>query len=332
MEGYDLNGQSLGGFTFADDVDGDGELNDLTAIYCEGSVRSAKTAGSVNGDVWIGGSGTALKALSVKNGNMEGDVWVAGAAGKITIGGSGAGDAVAAGGSLTIAGTDGRGFSLKSLSVQGDFAGMLETDGSVRRLTINAGDFKGVVEVDGDLGTFRVRESGGDGGDMDEGARVSVTGLLKKLCVDGSIDGDNEPQGLVQILASFIGDAKIRRRVENCRILAGLDLGSDWTLGGVGDAADTYCAGVIRKIGIGGDAINCLVGAGLVPCDGEFDLQWLEDNEAFLEGSSIGCVAIEGMLLPDFFGDTDCGVGAYSIGQVKVADLWHQLVFFLERL
>ena len=36
VSGYDLNGLSLGGIDFAEDIDGDGQTDDATAVYSEG--------------------------------------------------------------------------------------------------------------------------------------------------------------------------------------------------------------------------------------------------------------------------------------------------------
>ncbi len=51
VTGYDLNGQTLGGVTFAADVDEDGDTDDLTGIYSGASARWLAILGDVTGDI-----------------------------------------------------------------------------------------------------------------------------------------------------------------------------------------------------------------------------------------------------------------------------------------
>ncbi|MBM4033803.1 MAG: hypothetical protein FJ291_18755 [Planctomycetes bacterium] len=52
IAGHNLNGLTLGGLPFAQDLDGDGDLNDPTALWVQGSVAKLSLAGDVG--VWAG--------------------------------------------------------------------------------------------------------------------------------------------------------------------------------------------------------------------------------------------------------------------------------------
>jgi hypothetical protein len=273
-----------------------------------------------------------LTKLDVKGGGVNGDIYIGGAAGKISIKSTDPSDpAFGDGCTITITGTDDGGYSLRALTLSGDLAGSLITAGGVRQLQIKGGDLCGMLDLEGDLDKLDIKASGGEGGDVLEGACVAVNGLLGKLNVGGSILGGKEPKNLAQFLAMFIGDVKIRNRVKHCRILSGIDLGIDWDIGGEGDAADTFCQGLIDKISIGGDVDDSIIGAGLVPHDGEFNLAWLADHCAFIDGSHIGSIQIGGDLSWDL-GDFSCGIGADSIGSLKLSNWLSYLLVFLNEL
>ncbi len=68
MAGYDLNGQSIGGFEFAVDIDGDGETDDAMALYCDGAVQTFKLTADVTGDFWIGGTEKMCRYVESKVG------------------------------------------------------------------------------------------------------------------------------------------------------------------------------------------------------------------------------------------------------------------------
>jgi hypothetical protein len=94
IAGYDVNGSSLGGIDFAEDIDGDGETDDLTAIYCGENVGRVRLGGDIGGDIWIGGQsyfGTSLSSMTTVNGNLHGELWAPGRIGWVTVGGDLAG-------------------------------------------------------------------------------------------------------------------------------------------------------------------------------------------------------------------------------------------------
>jgi len=172
MAGYDLNGQTLGGMTFADDIDGDGQTDDLTAIYSEGYVQTITLTGAAAGDIYIGGAdstGTALKSFSIKSAGYNGDLTAIGSVGKVSLGGDLASDMHVVG-------------SLSSLQIKnGDLLGSLDVDGSASKLSISGGDFLGSIDVQGNLSSFSVKGGTTAGGWLRAGSNVQVGGLLGKL-------------------------------------------------------------------------------------------------------------------------------------------------------
>ena len=171
MAGYNLNGQNLGGMTFAADIDGDGQTDDLTAIYSEGYVQQVTLSGAAEGDIWIGGAdskGVALKAFSNKTGRYHGDLTANGNVGKISLGGD-------FGSLIHVLG------SLSSLQIKsGDFLGSLDVDGNAGKLSISGGDFLGSVDVQGNLSSLSVKGGSSAGGWLRAGSNVHVGGLLSK--------------------------------------------------------------------------------------------------------------------------------------------------------
>jgi hypothetical protein len=156
MTGGDLNGQTLGGMTFAADIDGDGDASDPTALYSEGAVGKASFGGDVAGDIWIGGTdpkkGLAFSSIQSKSGSLQGDL--------VTVGGGG------------------------KLSFGGDITGGLDIGGSLSSLTIKGGDFAGHVQVVGNLGKLTVS------GAFRAGAQIEFGGALKSAKI-GSYETDN---------------------------------------------------------------------------------------------------------------------------------------------
>ncbi|MCD6391997.1 MAG: hypothetical protein J7M40_00665 [Planctomycetes bacterium] len=69
ITGFNLNGLELGGIIFPEDIDGDGDVGDLTALYISG--QDAR--------------GYSTKRLSVKGGILDSEIVVTGAFGNITM-------------------------------------------------------------------------------------------------------------------------------------------------------------------------------------------------------------------------------------------------------
>ena len=172
MDGYNLNGLSLGGLTFSADIDGDGSTSDSTALYSTGAVPSIALGGTASGDFWIGGEDpkTLLsnKSFTVKNGSLEGDL--------VTIGGEGA------------------------VALAGDFDSTMNIGGSLASLTIKGGSFSGTLDAGGPVGAITISslKVGGTpvGGGVTSGASIGITGAdpktnvsLKSFSASGAITG-----------------------------------------------------------------------------------------------------------------------------------------------
>ncbi len=88
FSGYNLNGLTLGGLTFADDIDGDGSTTDLTGLYDTAGAMYVNVKGDVDGDIWLGGDGIdglTLVRMVVKHGDLAGDTNVEGDAYKVRV-------------------------------------------------------------------------------------------------------------------------------------------------------------------------------------------------------------------------------------------------------
>ena len=110
--GYNLNGLTLGGLTFADDVDGDGDTTDLTGFYTTVDAWHIDLRGDVTGDLYLGGDGAlglTLGRLLIKHGDLAGDANVVGDAHKVKVFG-------------------------------GDFTGYLDVSGNLHRFAVIAYD------------------------------------------------------------------------------------------------------------------------------------------------------------------------------------------------
>ncbi len=289
LAGFDLNGRTLGGLTFADDMDGDGDSADPTALYAAGAVGKIKVRGAVSGDVLVGGtSGRAsLGKFGVKDGGMAGDLVAEGGMGKVKL--------------------------------EGAFTGAMDVGGSLGSLNIKGGDLDGLIRVGGDVGKLKVKAKGGRGGNVGENARIAAAGTLGKLKVGGSVQGAGTlPDQMAQVLAGAVGKASVKGDVVNAMILAGADLGEDWSLGGEGDDADTFGEGAFGKMSVGGDVVDSMIGAGWQPNGGELDLQWLVMTGGFVPGSSMGKVKVRGGVASSAEEGIPFGIGACSIRKSKI--------------
>ncbi len=294
MSGYNINGDTFGTWTIPPDVDRDGSETDATAILTR-AVPSIKVAGTVDGDVVVLGdvAGVGLKSFSA--GTMHGGMMTDGSAGKIALSGS--------------------------------LTGAMQIGGNLSGLQIRGGNLSGLVDVQGTAGKLSVagaknKQTGlTTGGDMASGAYIRAGVALSGLTVSGSMN-------LVQMCAPLITSVAVGGDVVDCRILAGADLGDDWGIGGTGDNADSFGVGVISKFTVKGNVTDSLVGAGLQPHDGKFDLQWLHDNKAFILGSSISSGSIGGNLTSSWVGPAEpFGVGAATFGSGKIGGTGTSLIF-----
>ena len=107
--------------------------------------------------------------------------------------------------------------------------------------------------------------------------------------------------------------------VLNSRILAGADLGDDWRLGGADGNADTFVAGDIERLSIGGDVTDSVIGAGLVPTPGgQLDLAWLAASSSFIHDCTIGSLKVGGALTSNAGSGMPFGIGAYAISKARL--------------
>ncbi|MHC4591284.1 MAG: Ig-like domain-containing protein, partial [Planctomycetota bacterium] len=128
MSGHYLNGRTLSGVVFPADIDGDGDTDDATALYCEGAIQIGKLESACEGDIWLGGTdakGMSLKSLSIKHGGFHGDLVAPGDVGKVGLG--------------------------------GDFGSGMDIGGSLKSLQIKGGHLAGIISVTGAVGKISVR-------------------------------------------------------------------------------------------------------------------------------------------------------------------------------
>lgn len=365
VSGYDVGGETLGSMVFPADVDGDGDEGDGTAVYVEGWLGAFRSAGGIDGDLLVLGvdaKGYASKKVQVQDDGVTGDLRLHGAVGQIDVFGNLCGQVLVAGDAKTLRirggdlaadaefgstlgkldvravrdkvtkvieggsfstgalvrllGADTQGRSAKSVSVQRDFDGALDLAGGLVKLAVN-GDLAGTLESGDDIINLKVS------GDLGPGTRVRAAGLLNKVSVKGEMIGGASESELVQITASRIGSVQVRGDVSNARVLAGCDLGADWSV----DDGDLWGQGTFDRLIIGGNVTDSLFAAGVQANGGVLDLQWMLDNDAFVDGSVMGAVVVKGALTSTSGTGMPFGVGAWRLDKVKVGpDRTHPLV------
>ncbi|MBM4036588.1 MAG: tandem-95 repeat protein, partial [Planctomycetes bacterium] len=125
LTGYNLNGLTLGGVPFAPDLDADGDPNDPSALWVQGSVAKLSLVGDLAADAIVQGSLPSVKIT----GSVAGDLRTTGSLGKASVTGGWTGavsvswvSSAKIGGTLsgvwTATGRDpSKGFSVGSLAV-----------------------------------------------------------------------------------------------------------------------------------------------------------------------------------------------------------------------
>jgi hypothetical protein len=228
---YVITAGALGSIT----VKGGGLSSDLTAERL-GAV--AVTGGDFSGSLTsltpaaTLGSTKALASLTVTGGDLSGDVNLAGASGGITVKtGNLSGHLKAASfGAVSVTAGDFSG-SLTSLTP----AAALGRVKALTSLTVSDGNLTGDIRLLGASGAITVKAK-------------------PALLAAGSITG-------ASIVASTIASLTVARDLTRSIILAGADLGADYSFGG-GD--DTFAAGTIGAVKIGRDVSGAgsIIGAG----------------------------------------------------------------------
>ena len=141
-------------------------------------------------------------------------------------------------------------------------------------------------------GSWGIEGSGGalSVGSIDPGWSASFSGSLKSLTATGNVAGD--------LAAGQIGMINIKGNLSQARFFAGANFGADGVPGGSGPNADTFAAGSILGLTVGGTASDVVVAAGLNPEDGI-----LFNGNDTLTGatSAIKALSIKGAVTNSFF-------------------------------
>ena len=194
VTGADLNGFTTeGDWTLADDLDGDGDTDDLTALYVGGRIGSLISYGDVDGDVVVDGdlaliyvlggdlngdvvlTGSDLGKVIVRNGDITGNIQASGNIAMVyALGGGISGDVTANTGAITMVYARG-----------GDVSGTVSAAGNVTKVYAIGGNVSGDVTSTGG-GILMVYASGGD-----VSGAVSAPGNVSKVyAIGGDITGD----------------------------------------------------------------------------------------------------------------------------------------------
>lgn len=257
-------------------------------INISGPIGTIAAQGNVEGD-WTAQS---VRNVLVTNGTLSADITSQGALSKTQVRGGGLSANLVAlhFGTITVEGGD-IGGSIRStsntsiqtsgvgsLSIRGgSLIGDIDTEGSIRKLSIVGGDLAGAHQAgsfghisvkDGDfvgsLTTFPPTGSLGSAlalnsisinrGDIS--GDIRLIGSAGKLTVKGSRTGLGGNVIDSSIVAADFSSISVTGNIVDSKILAGADLGSDFSLGG-GD--DHFASGTIGKIRIGGDVTGASV-------------------------------------------------------------------------
>jgi hypothetical protein len=210
----------------------------------------------------------ALISLSVTAGNLSGLVRVAGASGPITVKGGGfSGELSAASfGAVSVTGGDFSG-TLIALTA----AATLGRTKALTSLTVTDGNLTGDIRL--------------------LGASGAITVKAKPLVNAGDLSGTS-------IVASAIASLSVGRDFISSIVLAGADLGADYSFGG-GD--DTFAAGTIGAVKIGryASGAGSIIGAGFSNADGILK----NGDDAIIGGvaSYVASLTVSGTAAPESY-------------------------------
>src|SRR5581483_3835695 len=265
-----------------------GAMNaDLSITGPAGSI-AVKTG--VNAGNWTAAS---FNSITVSGGAMDADVTTAGAIGKMTVKGGALGGDIAARniGPVSITGGNFTG-TITSLTS----AATLKKTPALASLIVNSGDVDGDIRVLGAIG--------------------AIAANVHKNGIGGNIDG-------AVVNAEKIAAITAAKNFSDSVFLAGADLGADYALGGTSADADTFGAGTIGKIKIGGNVTtNSVIAAGVSTTQSSFD----NANKAIdtiIGGiaSSIAKFTIAGTAASDSYFAAGKFVSPPTIGKVKIDPL-----------
>jgi len=168
LTGANINGLAVGGLTLPDDVDGDGDIDDATGLYCTDYVTFAMTGGAITGDVVVEGSDTIGRSVGVlygRSGGLHADMRLGGSLSVIQLLGGGLSGRMNIGGGLNAAIVQGSvtdaditvGDRLGYLSVQGLWQNSSLTAGTLGFISVQGGisaTTPGIHEIHATLGSF----------------------------------------------------------------------------------------------------------------------------------------------------------------------------------
>jgi len=178
IAGADLNGFTTeGGWVLPDDIDGDGQSDDLTGLYTLGYVNRLTARGDIGGDVVVGGE---LGVLRVVGGDLNGDV---------VLTGSDIGRVVARAVYDDVA----------HEWVGGNLRGTVRTPGDADVVGAVGGNMEGLIEIGGSMGLTGALAQDGQGGNVS--GSVVVGGDLDRLRVEADLSGDATVGGYLRRIA-----------------------------------------------------------------------------------------------------------------------------------
>jgi len=251
LAGMDLNGfTSEGGLAVPEDIDGDGDTDDVTGLWVAGDAGRLRVTPDVTGEIVIdgdlarldsrgelvanvsvGGDLAYLKAVNKGGTAITGDIDVAGHVGKLyTVG--------------DVAGNVSAGDGLGRMQVASDLLGDLTVEGDLGRLTVK-GDVRGTVTTlasateAGDVGKIEVKGGRIVDSDGDPGTpAINVAGDVARFKVSGYRGG--EPNVIV-------GDVAVRGLLKNFYVTGG-DFDGALTAGAMDKVVYNTTNGVISDI------------------------------------------------------------------------------------
>ncbi len=332
LVGENLNGVSVGGLIFPNDIDGDGSTGDLTGLYAEGSIGAVDINSDMLADVWVDGD---LGSFQLGGGSIFAEL--------VTTG------------------------DLGDLVVNGDLMSNIFVGGSLQNARFVNGTIwdPSVIDVEGSIGTVEASVIyGGNPLDIpapgqtvtNKGATIQAGGDIDSLNFDRVwtfvlADDDFEPfrpyYGLPMvnmIAGGDIGEVNVESDMFGARLIAGADFGADYLPDSFGDTyganagaienTDSYNSGTIGTVNVGWNVWDCLIASGINQWGFDtwasgYNLVTLRDGLLYDDFSSVGTVTIGGYMLStwnetDWVGDPTAdpveppvfvpyGIGSYTV-------------------
>lgn len=298
---------------------GNGPIDSLTVSGTTASSRLTVevTAGGGDGKVGVASveGATPLGSLKAPSASLTGSgINLPGGIGMVQVGAIGADSAVRSGatkklpllrltsgaiGANLVIDSPGQSLLLSATSIG---PGASITTRNIGTFKISAGGFAGTLQA-----TRKIVAISLTGGDLAATITAPAIGPIRVL-KDANQTGGNVIDSVIAALK--IGSITIDGNLTNSKILAGLQMGADGLLGGSGEDSDSFNAGSLGAIRIGGNVVGSILGAGYTPFDAVFG----DANDGIFGGnrSKIGRILIGGTL------DTDSRIGAGVFRSVKI--------------